>query len=487
MTSSESLAALTHAVRPRLVAKYWGQLVLVVGALMLAPFATALAIGESSVGWRLAEVAVAFAAIGALAARLPVGAPIQANEALVVTALGYVSTSAAMAWPFMLAADSPIDAWFEAVSAVTTTGLSTFPHVAAIPRALLFTRAYMQWFGGLGIAVLSVALLNRNNVSLQKLVGKPTGEGLIATTRIHARRMSAVYLALTALAIAVIVASGAPWFDGICHALAAISTGGFSTHDESLAAFSGWTVPAAVTLFSFFGAVSLPLYFFVYRRDWRRVARDEELRALWWLVCIVSIGLYFFQFGWRSPAGDAVGHAVLIGTSALTTTGFTNLPIDQLNSAAKIWLILAMVCGGGIGSTAGGMKLMRLILMFRLLQLHLRRIAMPPHAVAELRIAGQPVELEEIAQAALVMMLFVAVVVLSWLPFVASGHDPLNALFEVTSATGTVGLSTGITAPELAPGLKALLCLDMLCGRVEFVAMLVLVSPATWFGARGQV
>jgi trk system potassium uptake protein TrkH len=485
--TSESLVALTHAVRPRLVAKYCGQLILVVAALTLVPLATALTLGDVAVCWRVGEVAVVLGCVGTLASRLKVTESIQANEALVVTALSYVVTSAAMAWPFMLAANGPLDAWFETVSAVTTTGLSTFAHPGSMPRALLFMRAYLQWFGGLGIAVLSVALLNRNSVSLQRLIGKATGEEFIATTRIHAQRMAAVYVGLTALAIAVIVASGATVFDGVCHALAAISTGGFSTRDQSLAGLSGWPVPAAVTLFSFLGAVSLPLYFFAYRRDWRRVARDEELRALCSLACVVCIGFYLFQFGWRLPRADAVGRSVVIGTSALTTAGFTNLPIDQLCSAAKIWLMLAMTCGGGIGSTAGGVKLTRVILMLRLLKLHLHKLALPPHAVAELRIAGQPVGHEEIAQAALVIAAFVTVVVLSWLPFVAAGHDPLNALFEVTSATGTVGLSTGITGPELAPGLKALLCLDMLCGRVEFIAMLVLVSPATWFGPRGQI
>jgi len=144
-----------------------------------------------------------------------------------------------------------------------------------------------------------------------------------------------------------------------------------------------------------------------------------------------------------------------------------------------------MACGGSIGSTAGGVKLLRVVIVVRLLLLTLRRFAMPRHAVTELRIGDRTIPDDLVAAAVLTVLLFLLVCMLSWLPFVALGHDPLNALFEVTSATGTVGLSTGITGPALAPFLKLILCIDMLCGRLEFFAILILVYPGTWLGQRG--
>jgi trk system potassium uptake protein TrkH len=409
----------------------------------------------------------------------------QPSEALLVTALAYFATSAAMVWPLMAASDSALDAWFESVSAVTTTGLSMIAHPENSPPALIFLRAWMQWYGGLGIAVLSVALLAADDISVQRLVGQVGTEGLVATTRIHARRMVAVYGALTLLAVASIAAAGASWFDAICHAFAAVSTGGFSTREASLAAFPGWQVPAAVTVMSLLGAVSLPLYYFAYRRDWGRVLRDEELRVLAALAVIVPAGFYLLQYGLRLDSTSDIGDALIMGVSAQSTTGFASLSVGDLGAATKIWLLLAMTCGGGIGSTAGGVKLMRVIIVARLLQLSLRRFAMPQHAVAVLRVGGQVIDADAVARAMLTILLFLLVVMLSWIAFVVAGYDPLNALFEVTSATGTVGLSTGLTDPSLSPLLKAVLCLDMLCGRVEIVAMIVLVYPAMWWGKRG--
>ena len=172
--------------------------------------------------------------------------------------------------------------------------------------------------------------------------------------------------------------------------------------------------------------------------------------------------------------------------NAQSTTGFFTIPIRDLNEASRLTLIGSMLMGGSVGSTAGGFKLLRLILMLRLLQLVLARAAAPRHAVIEARLGGRRIDEEDLGHATLIMVMFVLVVFLSWLAFVAYGYPSLNALFEVVSATGTVGLTTGITRPELEPVLKAILCFDMLAGRVEIIALLVVLYPYTWFGKRSE-
>ena len=233
------------------------------------------------------------------------------------------------------------------------------------------------------------------------------------------------------------------------------------------------------------GAVSLPLYYRVYRQGWRSIMGDEELRALILATLIISALLAFFMHhaGGESSMA-AAGNALLMGMSAQTTTGFASMPVTTLDNASKLVLIASMAVGGSVGSTAGGIKLLRLLLLWRLLQLVVRRAAMPPHAVAELRFGGRVVESTELVRALLPVILFAAVMLVSWLPFLALGYEPLNALFEVVSAIGTVGLSSGITAPDLPPLLKGVLCADMLLGRLEFVAILILLYPATWIGKR---
>jgi trk system potassium uptake protein TrkH len=145
-----------------------------------------------------------------------------------------------------------------------------------------------------------------------------------------------------------------------------------------------------------------------------------------------------------------------------------------------------MAVGGSVGSTAGGMKILRLLIVLRMAQLTVLRTCLPERAVVEPRIEGQRLESDEIERAFLVIALFAIVVAASWAPFVVMGHDPLDSLFEVVSATATVGLSTGITGPHLAPFLKGVLCADMLMGRLEIVALLVLLYPGTWVGRRAS-
>jgi len=150
-------------------------------------------------------------------------------------------------------------------------------------------------------------------------------------------------------------------------------------------------------------------------------------------------------------------------------------------------MIASMLTGGSVGSSAGGIKLLRLLIMLRILQLILRSTALPPHAVAEPSLAGQRLENDEVIKALLLILLFIIIIVLSWIPFIVLGYDPLNALFEVVSACSTAGLSSGITRPELETFLKGVLCFDMLAGRLEIIALLVVIYPRNWCGRRGKV
>jgi trk system potassium uptake protein TrkH len=172
--------------------------------------------------------------------------------------------------------------------------------------------------------------------------------------------------------------------------------------------------------------------------------------------------------------------------STQSTTGFSTVAIGDLDDASRLAMIGAMLVGGSVGSSAGGFKLLRFLLLLRLLQLVLARAAAPRHAVIDVRLGGRLIDDEDLWRATLLMVMFALVVFLSWLAFLIHGYPALDALFEVVSATATVGLSTGITRPDLEPLLKAVLCFDMLAGRVEIFALLVVLYPGTWFGNRTE-
>ena len=487
MARDETILALSYAVRLSVVLKYLGQLALALAALTLVPLLVALGYQDHAFAGRLLAVVVAAGAAGAMFSRLPAPARMQVNEALVITALAFVGSALLMTWPLMAAGIGFSAALFEAVSAVTTTGLSTLATVEDMPPTFLFTRAWMQWYGGLGIVVLSVALLLGHSLASHRLVDPELHtENIATTTRHYARRMLLVYVVLTLAGMFLLWLAQVDGFSAMTHVLAAVSTGGFSSFDGSLAALPPMA-QVVISLLCIAGAVALPLYYALFNRGLGEMARDVELRALLVLAAAVGVAMTWVLVLDGMPWGEAMRHGFLLGISAQTTAGFSSLDTGSVSAGGQLLLILAMLGGGSLGSTAGGIKLLRLLILGRLVQLTLWRSRIAEHAVVQPWLGARRLEDDDIERALLLILLFLLVIAFSWLPFVLLGYDPLDALFEVVSATGTVGLSSGISASGLPPVLQAVLCFAMLAGRVEIVALLVLLFPGTWFGKRTEM
>ncbi len=484
--SLPATSTLLYAVRTIVIAQRMGQLALLLSGMTVLPWAVSLLAGDAVAAWRYGIVIVALAAGGLWLARRPAPRSIQMNEALVIGMLAFTLTPLAMAYPLMAGGIGFGDALFESVSGITTTGLSTLPTVSGRSASFLFARAWMQWLGGLGIVVLSVALLAGDDLAARRLVESPVSPDTLETSsRLHARRSFVIYALLTSFGIVMLWAAGWSGFDALVLAMSAVSTGGFAPYDQSLAATPLWTARLAVMALAFMGAVSLPLYHLLWRRRLRDVVQDPELRLLLGACAVGSLLLMLSmsaRLGGVTPSLAA--DALIMAVSAQTTSGFASLPPAQLDDASLWVLIVAMAVGGSVGSTAGGIKLLRVLLLWRTARLILRRTATPPHAVETIRMRQHVVSEQDLAGGLFMMLLFTATVMLSWLAFLVAGQAPMRSLFEVVSAVGTVGLSSGLTGPELHPSLKAVLCIDMLMGRVEFIAALVLVYPHTWFGKR---
>jgi len=251
MSEASEFGALAYAVRGRVLARHMGQLCPVQAVLMVPPVFVAVATGSHRFAWRSGTTAAIVLGAGLLLSRLRAPGRIQRNEALAVSALAFLLAPVVMALSVTSFDLSFIDAWFETVSGVTTTGLTVLPSVEGRPAALLFLRAWMQWYGGLGIVVLSVALLVRPGASIRRLSAVEFAEDdLVGGIRAHARRVTLVYVGLTAGGILLLTIVGVPAWTGLLHALAAVSTGGFSSLDDSLDGLGGWGPRAAVMLLS---------------------------------------------------------------------------------------------------------------------------------------------------------------------------------------------------------------------------------------------
>jgi trk/ktr system potassium uptake protein len=477
---------LVYAIRFRAITYYFGKLCLLIAVLTLAPLLVAVFTGERAVAWSYLGVIVLQLTIGMLCNGFTEPKRFQVNEAMLLACLVFLWTPLVMTAPMMSAGIPWLDAFFETVSAATTTGLSTLATVEDKPAVFLFARAWMQWYGGLGIVVLSLALIVRPGMAALRLAETaPPDHDLVGGTKAHARRVIKVYAYMTAAGILLWVVLGGSAWEGILYVLAAVSTGGFAPTDGSLADLPAVQLGWLTTLLCLSGAVPLALYHAAWRKGWRRFAADIELRSLLLAAGLVSLLLaccLVFNAGmdWH----QAVYHAPLMAISAQTTAGFSSLAPGDLDSASQWVLIIAMAVGGGIGSTAGGFKLMRLLILFSLLARYLKMVSTPTSAIIDIRLGARKLGRDEALDALLLIGLFGAAILLSWLPFLLYDFAPLPALFEVVSAMGTVGLSSGLSGPELPGLLKLVLCLDMLLGRLELMAWLLIIYPRTWFGQR---
>lgn len=475
--------ALVYAARPRVVGKYLGRLFLVLAVLSLAPLVASVVFAEYAYTARFAVVVLGYAAVGALLERLPSPARVQPNEAALVVALAFLIAPVVMAYPLSISGAPFIDVLFEAVSGVTTSGLSTFATVEGQPRTFLFGRAFMQWYGGLGIAVFAVALISAHHMASRRLIESVGEEALATTTGTHARRVLLVYCALTVIGFAVLWTLSGDGFAALTHVMSAVSTGGFSSFDDGLAGFGGLGPVLWTSFLSLCGAVALPLYFFATQRGIGVVSRDEELRALVIFVLVFTVALMWGNSAANTNLDHIVAGLVTV-ISAQTTTGFSYADTQSLTAVQMGALMIAMLIGGSVGSTAGGIKIYRTLIAAKMVAFLLRRGSIAAHAVSAPMLGGRQLENDEIQRALVVVVLFVATIALSWLPFLAYGYDPLRSLFEVVSATCTVGLSAGITADTLPTPLKLVLCLDMWLGRLEIIGMLVVVYHRVWWGRR---
>jgi trk system potassium uptake protein TrkH len=481
---SAAIEGLRFAVRVRVVAKYLGQAFLVLAALTCVPAAVAGIGGDTDVALRYLVVILLFTIYGVFTARLRVAANMQRNEALVITALVFTLSGGAMAFPFMGYGISFVDAFFEAVSGVTTTGLSTLASVEHRPATFLFARAWLQWIGGLGVLAVVLALLIEPGVAAKRL-GFDERVDIAGGTHAHVRRVALVYLVVTVIGIVALLVVGESATDAIVHTLTAVSTGGFANYDNSLAGVASWPARLLITLLSLAGAISFSWYYLGYFRHVPSLLREAQFRALL-IACAVTVVALFGFMSLADPERPAanLSSAVLTGISAQTTTGFSSLPLAGLDPGSKLALIAAMFIGGEVGSTAGGLKVLRLMVLLSVVRLLLQQVAIPPTGRVTATLDGAPLRLAEINTVVTLLVVYLLVILLSWAVFLASGHAPLDALFDIVSAVATAGLSVGVVSATLEPGLKGLLCLDMLMGRVEVIAFLVLLYPRTWFGRK---
>jgi len=477
-------SAIRYAVRFPVVGKYLFQLFGLLGALLLVPCLFALVSGSISAAGAYAAIIAVFLILGFQGRKLPAPDRVQKNEAAAVVGLAFVTSSLAFSLPVMTYGVRFVDAWFESVSGVTTTGLSTIDP-AAMPDAFLFARGWSQWVGGIGVVVLALAVLFRSGHAAQTLGFSRSEMGnTVGGTRAHARRVVLIYLILTAFGVVALTIAGARPLDAVVHAMTAVSTGGFANHGDSLVGASTSEL-LIINLLCLAGAVSFHVYY-VSLVGFDRLRRmDGQFYSL--LLFVVLFAALILGIGRLTGATFDAFEIVTLVISSQSTAGFTAIEVTALPAWVLLILCLSMFIGGGVGSTSGGIKLGRLLFILTWMRTYFVRSSLPDTAHVDIRLGGRVTTDADIQDVFAVVGAFVMVLFASWLVFVIQGYPAAASLFEVTSALATAGLSAGIVTTELPDALKYLLCFDMLFGRLEVVILLVLFMPGTWFGRRRRL
>ncbi|MBK7948390.1 MAG: TrkH family potassium uptake protein [Deltaproteobacteria bacterium] len=385
---------------------------------------------------------------------------------------------------------NPIDALFESVSGFTTTGASILTDVEVVPRAVLFWRGFTQWLGGVGLVVIFVALLSElgpgARMLIQLEVPGPKAEILHARVQQTAIALFRIYLALTVAQTVVMIVLGASPFDALVHAFTTISTGGFSSYNASLGHFSG-PIQLVVTLFMLASGLNFSLYYILLRRRDLRALRDPELRAylaiVAGVVALIVVDLAFEATNELSLLAS-VHHAAFSVASVMTTTGFMTVDFDRWPGTSRWLLVALMFVGACAGSTAGGIKVIRVLVAWAAAMREVR-LTFSPNSVVAVMVGAKPVAEESIrAVMALVGLWFLAwiggtvLLTLGDVDIVTASTAAISTLSNVGPGLGRVGPAANYAFFSDAQTLVMVLL--MWLGRLEFFAVLALFDPRFW-------
>ncbi|ADE37073.1 TrkH family potassium uptake protein [Methanohalophilus mahii] len=465
------------------VAKYIGYLLMIFALVLTVPVGAALLLGDFSSAYYYALTSIITGMLGFAIYKVLPEYELETKDAIVLAALAFPLISVVSSIPMSLTTGMPfIDAFFESVSATTTTGLSVAPTDAG--PVFLFSRAWSQWVGGIGIILIALSVFVNPGASAFRIYKAYSGEKPIKPTVVSTTRLiGKIYVAITVIATAILLLSGMSLFDAIAHGLSSVSTGGFSTRPGSVGEFGHILVPLTIAIACIMGAINFELYPEVLKNP-KKIAENLELR---YFFIIAGIGTLIFTFSILQDPGIQLGTTEIAFQviSALTTAGFSTLDMSVLPDSSKAALSGLMWIGGSIGSTAGGIKIFRLIVLAGLIRFVFLRFFLPKETVTPFRIRGRIIENDEMYQITVFVALYVVIVIVSTYILMLHGIGTENAIFEVSSALGTVGLSAGVTDATMPSILKLVLCFDMLLGRIEIIPILILFMPRTWIqGAR---
>ena len=481
----------------RLITFVLGEIALIVGALLCIPLFIALGLHEDTpVAYAVAiSVCVALGILG-FALRPPKDKrDIRPSSGFAICGMFWIFIALIGALPFCISKHIPnyIDALFETVSGFTTTGASILTNVEAMPKSLLFWRALTQWIGGMGVLVFVISILPRNDkmstaLAKAEIPGPQFGK-LVSKLRFTTRILYAIYIALTLLLVAILCICKMPVFDSFCHAFSTASTGGFSVKNASIAAYNSVSIEIVITIFMILFSVNFNIYFFILIGHVLKALKNEEL--VWLLsifvavVAIITVNLCTSKT--YSSVGEALRYSTFNIASVMSTTGYGTADFTTWPMLSQVLLLAVMCIGGSAGSTAGGMKVSRLIILSKSSFLSVKK-TLSPRSVPCLKIDGKPIDDTTLDNVRSFFILYVLIVLISTVlvSIATPNFDGSRSLFEtnfsaVIACFNNIGPGIGAVGPTgNYAGYGIFAKIVQISRRLEILPILLLFSPKSW-------
>jgi len=468
-----------------------GALLVFLAAALLTPIPFSLYFADGAAGAFLLAALVSFVAGSTLFWKCRSKRELSVREGFAIVTFGwsFYALFGALPYIFSGAISSPVDAIFETMSGFTTTGSTILTQIEGLPESILFWRALTHWLGGMGIIVLSLAILPMLGVGGMQLfkaeVPGPTADRLKPRIQDTAKLLWGVYVLLTILQTILLLFGDMSFFDALCHSFATLATGGFSTRNASVGAYDSAYIDGVVTIFMFLAGVNFALHYQALRGRLQDFWRNEEFR-FYLFVTLGAAGIIILinQGTVYDSIFDNLRYSLFQTISILTTTGFGTADYETWPVLAQYILVFLMFIGGCAGSTGGGMKVARMLLLFKHAQVQLYRL-IHPRAVRLVKLGGVPVDREVMQSVLGFFAFYMGIFVVASFLMAASGLDLTSAGAAVIATLSNIGPGLGTVGPvdnfaHVSAFGKIVLTFCMLMGRLELFTVLVLFFPTFW-------
>lgn len=413
-----------------------------------------------------------------------------AKDGFIIVALSWILVSLFGAIPFYLSGYIPsfVDAFFETVSGFTTTGSSILTDVEALPHSLLFWRSFTHWIGGMGVLVFIMTMVplafERSMHVMRAEVPGPVVGKLVPKMKDTAKLLYRIYIVMTAIMIVFLLIGGMPLFDSLLTAFATAGTGGFAIKSASIAYYDSVYIEMVVAIFMLLFGINFNLYYFLLVKDYKNILKNEELR---WYIGIIAVSVLLISLNTVSMMSgftEALRHSFFSVSSVITTTGFCTADFNTWPSFSKMILLCLMYLGACAGSTGGGLKISRLIILLKGLYAHIIKLV-HPRAVRQIRLDGNIVDEKTENGTMLFFVAYVAISFAAMLIISLDGADMETTISSVAACIGNIGPGLGLTGPTgnfafFSDLSKIVLSFVMLIGRLEIFPILLLIIPSTY-------